>query len=485
LEQPASRLRVLWYVLHACFTSGGDNAHRLVVLYACYRPPNGPSAAAIWQWSAGTVKCPQVLPIAVDSIRLLTLPTKTTLIDVIISVTAAMQTKYLSSLTKVHRGTAKRGTFSNRFEEEAQSKSSLLKQLIELGLSSKGAPEWAGGSFGVHDFRSWTKRRRRFEQKVFWTDEQRMQQRRNVNMVHSRQKRRRRHQELHDLHAQATQLRLENERAKCINVYLESIVAAANREIAQLMPVAQSTVNPTFNWTCEQTALQESCVDPHHLSVLAYLEPDPIAPSVVPSLAQRESAQMSRSLAASAGLRLNEALVASSLHPMFPAQGDAHSSENSTMLSRELAPRHQYDVDLGLSLSAADLRTCAHVDPKSTSSSSVGLGGSLYSVAAPAHDNLAADLRSMLQQQRALLSHSLRNPPNNDRMFPPDQPSQFWTPAQSLSSQFPGPGDGVNSVLDAHGCASINNNTKRNHGADRDNNDGRIDASTLFDSDWI
>jgi hypothetical protein len=289
-DRPASRLRVLWYVLHAaCLAStggggGGDNAHRLVVLYACYKPPGrGQYGASTWQFSAGAVKCPQVLPIVVDSIHLLTLQPKSgtgPLINMILAAAAAMLGNSLCGLTQVYHGTTRPRKYVNALEEETSAKKVLLWKLLDAGFTGKGLPYWAGGFFEYQDFVAWTRRRRRFEQKAFWTAEQRTRQKRDVNKAHSRKKRRRRHEELDDLQEQATKLKLENERARSVNVRLEQLVAAAIGTVAQVQAQggSQPARIPTIDASQESAiALPESsCGDPFEpLS----LEPIPIEPT--------------------------------------------------------------------------------------------------------------------------------------------------------------------------------------------------------------
>jgi hypothetical protein len=291
-DRPASRLRVLWYVLHAaCLAStgsGGDNAHRLVVLYACYRPPGGGQfGASTWQFSAGAVRCPQVLPIVVDSIHLMTLQPKSgtgPLINVILAAAAAMLGNSLCGLTHVYHGTTRPRKYVNALEEETSAKQVLLWKLLDAGFTGKGLPYWAGGFFEYQDFVAWTRRRRRFEQKAFWTAEQRTRQKRDTNKAHSRKKRRRRHEELDDLQEQATKLRLENERAKSVNARLEQLVAAAVGAVAQVQAQggSQPAKIPAFDPTREPTITlpESSSYDPFEpLS----LESIPIAPSLASS----------------------------------------------------------------------------------------------------------------------------------------------------------------------------------------------------------
>jgi hypothetical protein len=292
LDRPASRLRVLWYVLHACLAGGGENAHRLVVLCACYRPPSGGQySASTLQFGAGAVRCPQVLPIAVDSIHLLTLQPKTgtgAIINVILAGAAAMLGSYLSSLTHVHHGTTRRRAYANALEEETHAKKVLLWKLLDVGFTGKGLPYWAGGFFEFHDFVAWTRRRRRFEKKAFWSAEQRTQQRRDANKAHSMKKRKRRHEELGDLHEQASTLRRENERAKSVHARLEQLVAVAIETVAQAHAgPPQAARIPAGNMTRQATAGPESSLDPflQHPSLPNALEPDPIAPTRVASIA--------------------------------------------------------------------------------------------------------------------------------------------------------------------------------------------------------
>jgi hypothetical protein len=527
LDRPASRLRVLWYVLHACLASGGENAHRLVVLCACYRPPSGGQySASTLQFSAGAVKCPHVLPIVVDSIHLLTLQPKTgtgALIDVLLAAAAAMLGSYLCSLTHVHHGTTRRRAYANDLEEETHAKKVLLWKLLDVGFTGKGLPYWAGGFFEYHDFVAWTRRRRRFEKKAFWDAEKLVQQRRNVNRAHSRKKRKRRHEELGDLQEQAATLRRENERAKSVRAHLELLVAGAIETVAQAHAGPPPTMIPTINVTRASTTLPESSLDPfQHSSLRNSLEPDPIAPTRMASIPASNGphgsllSDPSNTLQLSGGVKpqldngtsLSSRATELPFHAVACAEGfrpgqlpDEFENRPSdftwnfqSSFARESTTMQISDLEVRRAPPVLDCTVTADAGAALPSSLSE-IGSVLIPVAAPTSDapadsptqprhdralphrtNPATEslLRAMLQHQpqshsvseaSTMPSESVQGFCHVGALDPDARGVPFRPQAQSKQWQFPGPADGVG------------------------NGDGRaegwsVDVSMLFDRDW-
>jgi hypothetical protein len=135
----------------------------------------------------------------------------------------------------------------------------------------------------------WARRRRRIEQKVFWTAEQRAQQKREVNRIHSLQKRRRRHDEHEYLKEQVSSLESMNLQAKITRDYLEQLLREANDAVerfksgivdgygtAREPPQPPTRADSVFEPLPEP---DEGPEEPLPFGILASLEPDPIAPT--------------------------------------------------------------------------------------------------------------------------------------------------------------------------------------------------------------
>jgi hypothetical protein len=312
-ELPKSRLRVFWYLFQCGYTSGDEGAHRAVPLVSVLKPPlNGALSQARWQFAAGTMKFPSCLPIVLDSLHLLTLPSKTgtgRILQAVLSIAASMQTNYVSSRSTVHNGTASTSD-SNQDGEDAQAKASLLMQLKALGFTKKGLPQWTGGLFTIDDFRAWVKRRRRIEQKLFWTTEQHAIHKRGVNRIHSRQKRQRRLEDIRDLQDQVKVLKEDNAKARLAHASLEQLLTSAREIVGEFrgedamvalsLPPTRVT---TGSWSCDTAAAPAPPTGvPLSLNLLASLEPDPIAPSCVASHAAAAASANSFSLVTSEGM---------------------------------------------------------------------------------------------------------------------------------------------------------------------------------------
>jgi hypothetical protein len=302
--QTKSRLRVLWYILQAAYTSGEAQCHRMVIMFACYQPPlYGRYAGSVWRFSSECNMFPKALPIVLDSLHLLTLSTKTGndgIIKFIVAATAEMAGSYVSSFLRLLHGAANRGTLEAA-QADYEAKQNLFHQLRDLGFTKKGLPEFAGGLFTLEDFRVWARRRRRIEQKVFWTAEQRAQQKREVNRIHSRQKRRRRRDELKDLQHEVACLEMQNLQAKSTRDYLEQLLKEANDvvegvskglvvESGQVFDHRHST---SADWMFDPSQdPHESKDEPLPFGIHATPEPDPIAPPFKTNVADPTSLRL-------------------------------------------------------------------------------------------------------------------------------------------------------------------------------------------------
>jgi hypothetical protein len=277
-----SRVRVLWYLNQAGYTSGGRQAHKLYTIYGCDRvPPNGQFSSATRQLALRCLRLRKVMPVHNSTIFLLTRPSTrgtASIVQIMLSFVRNLLGK-LFSCVKVLHGTVARPT-EDADEEDAEAKESLLRQLVEAGFTKTQIPDWAGGAFTLDEFRGWTRRRRRVEQRLFWTEEQRALQLRGRGRIKSRRKRQRRNQDLLGLQEQVHSLRMENVRAKNEEVVLSRQLTEALGMVNALHSAARGSLGTTPSRLPVAQAVGQC--DPLPPSVLALLEPDPIAPWCIP-----------------------------------------------------------------------------------------------------------------------------------------------------------------------------------------------------------
>jgi hypothetical protein len=126
------------------------------------------------------------------------------------------------------------GSFaSSTFIHRGSTDTEVVKKLKTQGLLSKtGIPEWMGGSWKVEDFEKWKRQRMRFEQALLKTAEERLNRKRNVNAVLSRQKRARQKSQLQQLQVQCAVLTASNQRLSTENGQLEQYLQYARSEAA-------------------------------------------------------------------------------------------------------------------------------------------------------------------------------------------------------------------------------------------------------------
>ena len=79
-------------------------------------------------------------------------------------------------------------------------------KLREAGFEKRNLPTKIGGNWKDEKFEQFKRRRRKFEEEMFLSDDEKLQRKRQVNMIHSRQKRERRKIEYEVLQEQSDQL---------------------------------------------------------------------------------------------------------------------------------------------------------------------------------------------------------------------------------------------------------------------------------------
>ena len=309
-----------------------SQSHRLVVLALCSRPPQ---SGYDWHFAARAIRMPQILPIRAEAVHLLTTPASSgtgRVLQAVIAASVGMLGSFFAGIAKVHHG-ARDGLVTVREpagegsvggDSAADSIAAdlndwdapdlgpherLMHRLRQCGLSKRGLPECAGGPVSDAAFHNWLKKQRRWEQAVHWSPAQRAQRKRDVNRVHSRQKRQRRRQEFQILQDQAERLEVANAQARQLHAHLSALVKQA-KVVAQTcqdvpaidalpseplppapLPPVPVSAPSAETATADPRESEAASVPPDYgffaetySSLLAALEPDPIAPSCLPGV---------------------------------------------------------------------------------------------------------------------------------------------------------------------------------------------------------
>ena len=332
------RVRVLWYILQKAYTSGAPQAHRIVTLIQMVRPPRSGYNLG---YCAGGRRLAVSLPIIVDDIHLLTLPAATgtgRILQLGIATCFNFVGSFFKHLVKIHHGeaaTATTGTVdapsadstppnwgaaaaalksSSRIDLDVEPRRRLAKQLRQQGLAKKGLPESVGGLVTAERFQDWLNKQRRLEKRCAVSPDERAQRRREINKMHSQKKRQRRRRELDELRVEIRDLEEANQRARKIQSDLQLLVDKATGFVQGLesagvpaatlippqlrggnvVPAAQlpeSSLEQPYNvpsFFPPPLQQQQECCDgaapegASFASILAALEPDPIAHSYLP-----------------------------------------------------------------------------------------------------------------------------------------------------------------------------------------------------------
>ena len=339
------RLKVLWYLLHKGFTSGVPQAHRLVTVVLCVRPPKSGYDVS---FGAGGIRAHAVLPLQGDAIHLLTLPAASgtgRLVQGIVGMCLNTLGSFFRHLVKVHHGATaaemhaaaanasledRPGLDHDLDDDDTAPRQRLVQQLRPHGLCKRGLPESVGGLYTLQSFHKWIQAQRKSEKA--WSSggkgtskgkrvnndisdlstiikpktktptppaiaTQRAQRRREINKMHSQRKRQRRRQEFEELQEQVRELEAANDEARKLQFDLQLLVdkasgfvqgleaagvPASNVETVTSAQSAQASgafnvVNAEFP-TSNQQDPDHDCSASALSSILAALEPDPIAP---------------------------------------------------------------------------------------------------------------------------------------------------------------------------------------------------------------
>jgi hypothetical protein len=204
----------------------------------------------------------QAIPMQVAMIHMCTLPQATGvgyLRTAAVNVCLNMIGSYYNNITKVHHGSRKPENYA---EDEADltgvdqfarvHQASLLRQLRPFGLYKRQLPDAMGGLFTMHNFELWMQRQSNQEIRNLATEEELLQRKRKVNLVHSRQKRQRRRQENDDLATQCDQLKIENEHAKAETCRIEALLRQANDIVKK---VERGHMDASVDWNATSATI--------------------------------------------------------------------------------------------------------------------------------------------------------------------------------------------------------------------------------------
>lgn len=158
----------------------------------------------------------EAFPLHIDSIHLVTIPGNlaSTILTTLIGVVLRMVGAYFSRVTYVHVG-------SNIRE--------LQQKLRTAGFDKKFLPQKIGGLWKDEKLEQFKRRRCKIEAEMFLSEDEKLDMKRKVNMIHSRQKRERRKIELEVIQEQAQTLKDQNDDLRADNERLEKLI-----EIAQI-----------------------------------------------------------------------------------------------------------------------------------------------------------------------------------------------------------------------------------------------------------
>jgi hypothetical protein len=127
--------------------------------------------------------------------------------------------------------------------QHADSGQELVKKLKECGLTRRGIPLCIGGIWDMENFHNWQKRRTRHEEDLILNEKEKLERKRKVNAVHSRQKRERRKIEKEVLQEQCDGLRASNAALFEQGKQLEELLETAKSEVALMERLEATKVN--------------------------------------------------------------------------------------------------------------------------------------------------------------------------------------------------------------------------------------------------
>jgi hypothetical protein len=117
---------------------------------------------------------------------------------------------------------------------EGSSKQEILKNLKSQGFAKFTLPTCMGGNWSDENLQRSLRRQLHSEEEVFFTHEEKLQRKRELNRIHSRQKRVRRRIEYEVLQEQSADLMVQNEKLKSESRRLEDLLRCARHEVKML-----------------------------------------------------------------------------------------------------------------------------------------------------------------------------------------------------------------------------------------------------------
>ena len=233
MKDEMSRSRCFFYILHLVCLNDSAQTQGIVCLASVANKHNAPTLETTFNKHSNNFS--HILPMKVACTHLLAVSSNSALkiiIDGLMAIglrMAAYRTKYP---IESHRGTSGEEVF---------------KKLQKHRLPKRCVPDQYGGSWTLEKFKKWHRKQLKIEKKNFLTDEERLNLKRKVNVIHSRQKRIRRKVEHEVLDDRADAIRTVNERLELKNIALESLLLSAKecvRAHEDEMAAAQAKRNP-------------------------------------------------------------------------------------------------------------------------------------------------------------------------------------------------------------------------------------------------
>lgn len=219
IQNAMARSRCFFYLLHLGCMNDAAQTKGIVCLASIANKRNAPVSDPIFnKYGANFAR---VLPMKVAYTHLLALSSNFAmklLMDGLMAAAVKMASLYAGHPIVSHQGAS---------DEE------VFEKLHWYRLPKRCVPNEYGGSWTHERFMQWHRKQRKIETKKYMTEEEILDRKRKVNLVHSRQKRFRRKIEREVLDDRAGAIKAINEDLETKNTVLESLLIAAKEIVRE------------------------------------------------------------------------------------------------------------------------------------------------------------------------------------------------------------------------------------------------------------
>ena len=213
-----SRSRCFFYLLTVSCTNAVAQKKGIVVLASMSNRSGHPSEDT--KFGSLCVEFGSIMPTRIHRIHLLSITESSVLgiaLDALFAFAIRLLGKRVGQSTEIHRGASKAVTFA---------------KLKSHRLPKKAIPQEFGGGWSHDKYKQWERKQLKLESEIYLTEEERLDRKRKINVLHSRQKRVRRKIEFEVLEGRAGAIATLNESLKDMNGKLELLLAAAKQQVA-------------------------------------------------------------------------------------------------------------------------------------------------------------------------------------------------------------------------------------------------------------